>query len=1555
MSIPAQPYPYPGLRPFRIDDSVFFFGRDQQVDQLLEKLSRFRLVAVVGASGCGKSSLVLAGLIPALGEGRVIQAGSRWKVASMRPGDRPLGGLAHALLRDGIVDSGWSDPSQAAAYLEVTLRRGPRGLIEALRPSPLAPDENLLLLVDQFEEIFRIRATDDRDEAGAFVALLLATVQQVVFSIYVVLTMRSEFLGDCARFPGLPEALNESQFLTPRLSRDQRWEAIEGPAVVGGGRVEPALIAHLLNDMGTNPDQLPLMQHALMWLWARATAGSDGAGIVLTQENYREIGGLAQALSRHADEAYGKLTGPQQAIAAVLFRVLSERTEGQLVTRRPTRLATVAAIARVPPAGVAEVVEAFRGPDLNFLTPPVPEPLGLETVLDIAHESLIRQWGRLQRWVEDEAKSAETYRRLEESARLWRAGQTGMLVPPELDYALMWRREQGPSLPWAARYGGDFDLTMQFLDASQQSRLRAEAAAEAARRRVQRLKLARNLASAAVLGLIVASGLLMWAVWERSKRYRVLVEAARFQTDADAARKDAARNIARAEAIKEQSEEQLAYARSGLLRAFAAKTRRSHPQHGLLLAVEAINTLEQAGLPPNPENKKTLRLALATLGGRALGRHEKMIGPLAISPDGRWLATGSLDTTARLWDLTAADPAATSVVLRAHRGPVTGVGFSRNNRWLASISRGDPVCLWDLAALGPSPRPIALRGHEAERTFAEFDPTGRWLLTISLDATARLWDLSAREPAAEPVALLVGANNGPEIGRAFSPDGRWLAIVKDDATTTLWGLTASGPVLRHLIPSGSPAKFLGVGFSPDSRRLVVSQADATARIWNLASPGSAATVVDLHDPGENARAVGRDATGRWVLTESPGKGQGPTSTVRQGVVARLWDLLAPGPDARSIRLGGYRGPSDRTIHISPDERWLVVRGSNRDAGLWDLSNRRGGPSVPIHVLSGHEGLFSQVDFSPDSRQMVTCGTDNTALVWALSTPDLPSVILRGHDGPVSSTAITPDGRSLITASADASIRQWTLAPPNPRAHPTVVKGMTGEGLAFRPNGRWLTVACLDGIARLWDLSAADPAAGAIPLHVPEAVTAVVLSEDGRWLVTSGPAGAAHLWDLTAPDPSSRSVALSGQGGVIDGIVASWDGRWLAGVSGDADESQPTNHRVVRLWDLAAPGTEPQTIPLDGEPWGLRITADGHWLVTQAGGMIHLRDLKTPRPTTRPVLLPSDKVRSVVRFFTGREGRWLITVGGDGTAQLWDLSAPDPPAAGPITLPGERGSFDFDLIGPDGRWLAVVDEDRARLWDLRAPDPAVGPIHLPGAAGPIGSAAFFRSNNSRWLATILRDNQLHLWDLMTSDPAASHIALPGDGGPVETAGFSSDDHWLITGGDDTVRLWDLTAPRPADTLTISLGERSSVDFADVITRPDGPWLVTADENGTSYIWAPRAKGPGVEPVVLPIFGSPLTAVVINADGRRVTTMDEVPTATFWEIPEDGLMEAARRAVGRNLSHAEWTEFFPGQPYRETFPNLPVPPDTIGPTPKRPAPDPSTIPPSGPRSASSGLGP
>jgi len=365
-----QTNPFPGLRPFREDEEHLFFGRENQVDAMVNKLADTRFLAVVGTSGSGKSSLVNCGLRPALRQGLMARAGTAWRMAQFRPGTDPIGRMARALAQDGVLFREHAAAGLSLAEIvETSLRMSKVGLIDIVEQAALDEGVNLLVVVDQFEELFRYRrlaaaggedAQGNSEEAVAFVNLLLEIKQRASCPIYVVLTMRSDFLGDCTQFPGLAEAINAGQYLVPRMSREERRAAIEGPVAVGGAEIAPVLVTRLVNDVGDNPDQLSILQHALNRTWARWENESGSKG-PLDLAHYEAIGTMAHALDQHAERAYAELKTPrQQQICEKLFKALTDKANDHRGVRRPTSLATLRALADATAVEVTAVIDVFR-------------------------------------------------------------------------------------------------------------------------------------------------------------------------------------------------------------------------------------------------------------------------------------------------------------------------------------------------------------------------------------------------------------------------------------------------------------------------------------------------------------------------------------------------------------------------------------------------------------------------------------------------------------------------------------------------------------------------------------------------------------------------------------------------------------------------------------------------------------------------------------------------------------------------------------------------------------------------------------------------------------------------------------------------------------------------------------------------------------------------------------------------------------------------------------------------------------------------------------------
>ena len=527
--------PFRGLRPFAYADHELFFGREDQSYALYRLLDRSRFIAVVGSSGSGKSSLVRAGLRPLIEEEAHGAAppdgtGRAWRWIEFRPADAPLGRLAEAL---AVLDAGEGEDGPDAEVLHAerrlrilsTLYSSSFGLIEALADGAGRP---AVILVDQFEELFRYVAwsrgaelrnpagAELRDEATRFVQLLLEASRNRECGAHIIITMRSDFIGDCALFYGLPEAVSATQYLVPALTRSERESAIRGPVEKVGAAIDPRLVERLLIDTSDEADHLSVLQHCLSRIWkragARARAGT--ATVTLGLDDYKAIGEIAGALSQHADEVMASLPGLEPVVEAV-FRALGQLDDEGRATRRALPLATLLAETGYPEAQLRRVLDRYRDEDCAFLVPgaaSVPV-LTAESFIDVSHEALLRRWDRIGAkatevlgneapragWLVEERNDARIYRALATWAES--DGTAATLPLNEVNRRWQWWNERPRTAAWAARYGGQIDrverLLEHSLDAVKQARTHER------RQRVVRMAVASAFAAIVVVAIVV--------------------------------------------------------------------------------------------------------------------------------------------------------------------------------------------------------------------------------------------------------------------------------------------------------------------------------------------------------------------------------------------------------------------------------------------------------------------------------------------------------------------------------------------------------------------------------------------------------------------------------------------------------------------------------------------------------------------------------------------------------------------------------------------------------------------------------------------------------------------------------------------------------------------------------------------------------------------------------------------------------------------------------------------------------------------------------------------
>lgn len=1040
--------PFPGLRAFEMDENYLFFGRDGQSDEVLSKLRSSHFVAVVGTSGSGKSSLVRAGLLPALFSGHMTSAGSSWRIALFRPGNNPIGNLAQALNEPDVFGTGETqDAGMLLANTETTLRRSSLGLIEIVSQARMAGQENLLIVVDQFEELFRFKqnstAEHPEDEAAAFVRLLLESTRQKDFPIYVILTMRSDYLGDCAHFWGLPEAINEGQYLIPRMTDDGRREAVTGPVIIGGGKISAPLVNRLLNDAGDDPAQLPILQHALMrtWdYWKEHGKASEPIDI----PHYEAIGAMAQALSLHADEAFNELSAPHQKIAEKLFKTLTEKgAEGREV-RRPATVSEICEAAGASAEDVRTVVEVFRRVSRSFLMPPPGVPLHADTLIDISHESLIRGWHRLREWVDEESRSARIYRRLAETAVLHRQNEAGLWRDPDLQLALLWREANQPNRVWAQRYHPEFETAISFLEASKTNH-ETEMAEQERRRKEEIEKELRHAQALAAeqkqraklrnLGLIVLSLLLLMmagttalAVQQWYKANNALTEVAAQKKMVEQERDTAKRRTVEAEVARSDANMQRERAEGALVdtekerdRAITAETEAARQRDAAVR--EQKNALAQRDIANRAEREALRQKGITESALADVKRERDTARKLKLEADVAKVEAERQTVKAQealktVYEIDSSVPYF-KAIMRGHGGAVNRALFSPDANRVATADSDGIARVWNVDATekflfeqggGRYERIKGLNfSHDGKRVVIPYaNSFGSVADIVEVDTGKTL--VAIKQPEQE-----TGGNRADYA--TFSPDDKFVATYHFSSNDVFIWDAGTGKSVNKL--TGHTGSVNSVVFSPDGSRLVTASADSTAQIWN-ATTGKLQTVLRGHLSEVN-RAVFSHNGGLVVTASDDG-------------TSHVWDAIRG--DCLH-QLPGHDGEV-KSAEFSPDDQYIVTTSKNR-AFLWKTAStapcagyKSTAPASSPTILAGHTDAVNNAVFSPDGRLVVTVSDDRTARVWKTETvpDDAPPVaslaVLRGHIKEVTSVGFGRDAKYVVTGSADRTARVWNL-------------------------------------------------------------------------------------------------------------------------------------------------------------------------------------------------------------------------------------------------------------------------------------------------------------------------------------------------------------------------------------------------------------------------------------------------------------------------------------------------------------------------------------------------
>jgi WD40 repeat protein len=1229
----ATSNPFPGLRPFEPDQADLFFGRDEQIEELLDRLDKMRFVAVLGTSGSGKSSLVRAGLIPALRRGYF--GGENWQTTIVRPGSDPIGELA-AALSEGFHLSRSETLS--------TLRRSSLGLAEFAHQH-LHSGHNLLIVIDQFEELIRYRKEacerGSREESAAFVKLLMAATghselpapESGNLHIYVVLTIRSEFLGKCSQFRGLPEALNYSQYLVPRMTREQQREAIEGPIGMAGARITPQLIQKLLNDVGDSPDQLPVLQHALMRMWEQSSEARE-QGKPIDLSHYESVGRMERALNLDADRAFGALGGDphREAIARRVFQLLVEPGAEAEETRRPSLLSEIVAVTGTEESKVRQVIDVFHRNGFVTLSEDV------DPVVDISHESLIRIWDRLKGWVKEETESAEIYLRLATSA----SKAMALYRDPELTQALRWRKREDPNPAWAGRYSDRdpeaFTRAMDFLSHSL-----------TAHRREQWIR------RGAIFGLCVLSVALTvvaFVAWTSAREARKSARTAEQSAkEADSQRKDAQKQREKAEEEKTLAEEAERHAydqekaaqkarreaereRSRALSALQraeAETKRADQQKN-----EADRERAEAGkqkaivgsehfdasvrelitkakellkLDPSKLESSTL-LSIESLKQKPLFENDQSTrawlgllprvesdfrvgGPVrsvSFSPDGRYVATASENGTAKLFDTaTGAEVAGFS-----QERSVNALALSADGRLLAIARDDNTARIFEIL----SQKEILKVQHGARVAAAAFSTNGQYVATGSGDGTARVFDITTgREVSNVTRPSAVNAVN-------FSPDGLYVAIAREDGSVRVVQSTTGSEVSRV----SSLGHVSGLVFSPDGEYLATTSQDKTACVLETATGN-----ITTRRGSVNAAAF--SPNGLFLVT---GSEDGTSRVFEVATGEEKWQIKHPAPV--------------RIVAFSPDGHFIVTGGEDRTARLFSF------PAGSEVSRFAHPLSVTAIAFSPDGR-VATGSQDGVARVFDWGGGN--TFVIAGASRDI---ALSPDGRYLATTSSMRPVIDLAK-----KENVSLQLDRPSMAVAFSPDGGRVVVITSDGVSV--GTIVLDLATGHVTTEKDPTTPAWLTIDTGQSFLTA----------------KGRALAVSPDGGLLatgSAVAFTRDGRYVAIGSTD---------RTTRVIELAT-GMEISLGTRGDKVLALTFSLDGRYVAIGSDKGATIFDAITGEEISN---FPHD--RSVEYVLFSPDGLYLAT------ADIDNVHTFRVPNGGEVSR--------FSLDGPF-RALAFTDEGRS---------------------------------------------------------------------------------------------------------------------------------------------------------------------------------------------------------------------------------------------------------------------
>ncbi len=1159
--------PYMGLQAFGEEDAQFFYGRETLTQHLVSELNRRAFLAVVGASGSGKSSVVHAGLIAQLQQGVQLPGSDSWWVESFRPGARPLQALYCRLAGAGTEEERAKEQMQ----LEGILYQGVEGFVCWLRSRP---EPMVVLIADQFEEVFTLATPSDRQH---FLDILLGALDCAGDRFKLVLVLRADFITSCLEVPALAKLLQQSSVLVPPyLTADDYRRAIVKPAEKVGLKVEQALVDVLLQELNRSPGDLPVLQFVLEQLWECRQGGE------LTLEAYhKKIGGLQGALERKAQAVYDSLDPEAQACAQWIFLALTQLGEGKEDTRR--RALKSELTVKKYPAGLVErtlqaltaaklivmsaesdeaAVGSSRDADASRLEPEdqILEQMKQEVTVEVAHEILIRHWSTLRWWLEENRARLRVQRQLAQSALLWK--QSGR----QPDFLL-----RGVRLAEAE------DMYVHYTDELWEDVLLFVAACLEERKR-QQLEDRRRLIEARmarVISVIAVGALGLGGFAYQQSKQAQLGEIKALNASATNYLLPPKQLNALVAGVKAGRQIERMKRFGNVLVSVPADTQG-----------ETVRVLEKVVYNIQEYNR--------------LEQHSDQVYSVAFSPDGQTIASASRDKTVILWHRNGK----LLRTLTGHSGGVRGVSFSPDGQIVASASGDKTIKLWNTSD-GKLLR--TLQGHKKGVNSVSFSRDGKIIVSASDDSTIKLW----RTSDGQLIRTITGDKDSVN-SASFSPDGKIIVSASDDSTIKLWR-TSDGKLLKTL--KGHSGSVKSANFSPDGKLIASAAADKTVKLWR-SSDGFLVRSITAHNAEINSVSFSPD--GQTLVSASRDRtiklwnsSNGSLLSTFEGHSAEVWDASFS-PDGQTIASASMdttiklwrrsdsllvtHGEKVYSVSFSPDSREFASASKDNSIKIWSSDGK------PLRTLKGHTDPVSSVSFSRDGTLVASGSADGTVKLWRRSDGSL-LYTLRGHRDGVMSVSFSPDGQIVAAASNDGTVKLWktkdgSLLHTLPGHSPV-------NSVSFSPDGYTLATASYDGKVILWS---SDGRLLNTLLDHKESVNSVSFSPDGNTLASASNDKTVKLWHrdgqlLNTLHPHSDSV---------------WDARFSPDGKTLASASED---RTVKLWRISDGKLLRTLSGYNNGVISISFSPDGHKIATASlDGTVKIWNIDTTQ--LQPLVLDS---------------------------------------------------------------------------------------------------------------------------------------------------------------------------------------------------------------------------------------------------------------------------------------------------------------------------------------------